>query len=358
MKIIEKLDVYFGLVEDTRKRAYITYELSDILFILVCGMICGCTELERLIEFAELRIDFFKKHTHIEKIPCLATMSNILKLINPEKLELCLGGIVRNVFHREIKDKKMKQICIDGKTICSTVDIEDYSNSIHIVTAILADTSISLGQKVIERKTNEIIAVRELIDMLKIEGSVITMDAMHCQKETIKKKKEKKADYVVQLKSNQGNFYEDVEAMFDEKLVDVKEKENNYDIYETIEKNGGRIEKRKCYVIEEIAYFTDYLADWQGLDKIFAIEREVIKKGKITKERSYYLSSINANARELMGYVRKHWQIESFHWILDVNYGEDASRVSNRNSQICLNIIRKSALGILKTYIDNSRGFL
>ena len=353
MKIIEKLDVYFGLVEDTRKTAYITYELSDILFMLVCGMICGCTELERLVEFAEVRTDFFKKHTSMERIPCLATLTNVLKMVNPERLELCLNGIIKNVFHKEIKTKTTKQICIDGKTICSTVDLKNYSNTIHIVTALLADTSISLGQKVIENKTNEIIAIRELIDMLDIKGAVITMDAMHCQKETVRKIRENKADYVVQLKLNQGNFYEDVVAMFDERLVDINAKEGNYDTYQTIEKNGGRIEKRTCYVLEDVAYFTDYLAQWKGLDKIFAIKREVTEKGNTSTETSYYLTSKSAKAKELMEYTRKHWQIESFHWILDVNYGEDDSRVKNRNAQICLNIIRKAALGIIKTYISN-----
>jgi len=278
-----------------------------------------------------------------------------LKMVNPERLELCLNGIIKNVFHKEIKKKTTKQICIDGKTICSTVNLENYSNTIHIVTALLADTSISLGQKVIENKTNEIIAVRELIDMLDIKGAVITMDAMHCQKETVRKIRENKADYVVQLKLNQGNLYEDVVAMFDERLVDINAKEGNYDTYQTIEKNGGRIEKRTCYVLEDVAYFTDYLAEWKGLDKIFAIKREVTEKGNTSTETSYYLSSKSAKAKELMEYARKHWQIESFHWILDVNYGEDDSRVKNRNSQICLNIIRKAALGIIKTYISNNK---
>lgn len=352
MDIKKNLDMYFELVEDVRSQAHITYKLSDVLFLIVCGMIAGCNNLEVIIEFGEEKIEFFKKYTELENIPCLSTISNILRVINPNRLELCLYGIFSDVFKKNLKIKE-KEISIDGKTICSTATMREYERPMHIITALLVDNSLSLGQKIVESKSNEIPAVRELLDELDITGAVVTMDAMHCQKETAEKVIVNGGDYVLQLKANQGKFYEDVYAMFDEKYMDVSDKECEYEIYSTLEKNSGRIEKRTCYVLKEISFFTDYLAEWKNLKKIFAVKREIEQRGKKTIEISCYLSSKNASAEKLLSYTRKHWQVESFHWLLDMNYDEDKSKVINKNSQICLNILRKYSITILKNYIEN-----
>lgn len=241
MNIKESFDIYFDLVKNPRSQAHITYQLSDILFLLIVGMLCNCTDLEMIIEFTEEKEEFLKQYTELESIPCLSTISNILKIINPEHLELCLYGIFSNVLKFKMKVEE-KQICIDGKTICSTATMKKHEKPMHIIAALLADESVSLGQITVESKSNEIPAVRELIELLDIKGAVLTMDAMHCQKET---------------------------------------------------------------------------------------------------------------AEKLLSYTRKHWQVESFHWILDMNYNEDDSRVSNVNSQKCLNIIRKYCISIIKKYIEN-----
>lgn len=352
MDIKGNLDIYFELVDDVRSQAHITYKLSDILFLIVCGMIAGCNDLEIIIEFGEEKIEFFKKHTELESIPCLSTLSNILKIIKAEHLELCLYGIFSNVLKTDIKITE-KEISIDGKTICSTATMKEHERPMHIITALLVDNSLSLGQKTVESKSNEIPAVRELLDELDIKGAVVTMDAMHCQKETAEKVIENGGDYVLQLKANQGKFYEDVYAMFEEKYMDITDKDCEYEIYSTLEKSHGRIEKRTCYVLNEISFFTDYLAEWTGLKKIFAVKREIEKDGNKTTEISCYLSSKNASAEKLLSYTRKHWQVESFHWLLDMNYDEDESRVINKNSQTCLNILRKYSISILKKYIEN-----
>lgn len=178
INIKESLDIYFELVEDTRSQAHITYKMSDILFMLVIGMLCSCTDLDMIIEFAEEKIDFLKKYTEIDTIPCLATLSNILKIINPRHLELYLYGIFSNVLKFKIETEE-RQICIDGKTICSTATMKGYEKPMHIITALLADESVSLGQIVVNSKSNEIPAVRELIEQINIKGAILTLDAMH-----------------------------------------------------------------------------------------------------------------------------------------------------------------------------------
>ncbi len=142
--------------------------------------------------------------------------------------------------------------------------------------------------------------------------------------------------------------------MFDDKYMDKADKYSEYETYTTIEKSHGRIEKRTCYVLNEVAFFTDYLADWKGLKKIFAVKREISRNGNKTSEISCYLSSKNTIAENLLSYTRKHWQVESFHWLLDVNFNEDDSRVRSKNIQICLNTMRKFAISIMKKYIENN----
>lgn len=169
------------------------------------------------------------------------------------------------------------QIMLDGKAIKSTDAIKTIETMMNIVTAY-TDTVISLGQLTVDSKSNEIPAVRELIEMLNIEGIVITADAMHCQKETAETIIENKGDYVLQLKANQGNFYKDVYAMFDDKYMNEADKDCEYETFSTTEKSHGRIEKRTCYVLNELAFFTDYMAEWKGLKKIFAVKREMERK--------------------------------------------------------------------------------
>ena len=141
----------------------------------------------------------------------------------------------------------------------------------------------------------------------------------------------------------------------DDKYMDETDKECEYEIYTTQEKSHGRIETRTCYVLNEVAFFTDYLSNWKGLKKIFAVKREVEKDGKKTKEISCYLSSRNATAKELLMYTRKHWQIESMHHILDVSYDEDRCKLLSKRAQENMNIFRKMGVSIHKNYLKDKK---
>lgn len=352
MEFKEKCKVYFSLVKDTRNRAYITYELDEILFIIMCGIICGCTSLEEIVEIMENKIEVLQKYMKIETIPSESTLSRILSAINPDELELCIVGIMKNILNRNVSIDT-KHIAIDGKAIKSTSSMKSYKNNLQIVTALLVDEEISMGQVCIHDKSNEITAVRELLEILDLNNVVITMDAMHCQKETINKIVERKGDYIIQLKGNQGNFYEDVRLMFEDKIAD-KRSEENYLTYTQIEKNGGRIETRTAYILKDFEYFEKYKKDWKNLKTIICIKRTREMNGQKSEEKSYYLSSKLGSAKELMNYTRKHWQIESYHWILDMNYGEDNCKIYNEKAQKNLNLLRKISIKMHKNYIEKT----
>ena len=349
MNINEIFNMYFGIIEDERDEYTTKHKLIDILKLVMISVLCGMDELDKMIDYGNSKKEFLEKEFEIKSIPSKSTLTRIFVMIDPKWLGLSIVGIVQSL----IKEKHT-QIMIDGKAIKSTDAIKSIEKMMNIVTAY-TNTGISLLQKTVDNKTNEIPAVKELIDMLDVKGMIITADAMHCQKETAEKIVNNGGDYVLQLKANQKSFYEDVYAMFDDKYMDETDKNCEYEIYKTEEKSHGRIERRTCYMLNEIAFFTDYLANWKGLKKIFAVVREVEKDNKITKEISCYLSSKNTTAENLLSYTRKHWEIESMHHILDVTYDEDRCKLLSQRAQENLNIFRKMGISIHKNYLKNKK---
>lgn len=349
MEANDILNMYFGLIEDKRDQFTIKHKLIDILKLIMISVLCGMDELDKIVDYGNNKKEFLEKEFNIKTIPSKPTMTRVLVMIDTKWLGLSIVGIVQSL----IKEKN-KQIMFDGKAIRSTDAIKSIEKMMNIVTAY-TDTGVSLLQKTVEDKTNEIPAVQELIDMLDVEGLIITADAMHCQKETAKKIIENGGDYVLQLKANQKSFYEDVYAMFDDKYMSETDKECEYEIYKTQEKKHGRIETRTCYVLNEVAFFTDYVDTWKGLKKIFAVKRKVEKDEKISEEMSCYLSSKNASAKELLEYTRKHWQIESMHHILDVTFDEDRCKLLSKRAQENMNIFRKMGVSIHKNYLKGKK---
>ena len=345
----EIFDMYFGIIEDPRCEVNVIHPLIDILKLIMVAVLCGMDELDKIIDYGENKKDFLREEFNIQLIPSKSTLTRVMALVNPKWLSLSIVCILNTL----IKNKP-EQIMLDGKAIKSTDAIRTIKTMMNIVTAY-TDTGISLGQITVDSKSNEIPAVRDLVEMLNIEGMVVTADAMHCQKETAEIIVKNKGDYVLQLKANQGNFYKDVYAMFDDKYMDEVDTDCEYETYSTIEKGHGRIEKRTCYVLNELEFFTDYISEWKGLKKIFAVKREVEKNGEKTTDISCYLSSKNTTAEKLMSYTRKHWEIESMHHILDVTYDEDNCRLLTQRAQENINIFRKMGVSIHKNNLKNKK---
>jgi len=341
--------MYFNIIEDPRCEVNVIHPLVDILKLVMIAVLCGMDELDKIVDYGNNKKEFLEKEFNIKSIPSKSTLTRIMTFIKPEYLSLCMVGIIKSLVKKE-----ETQIMLDGKAIKSTDAIKSIKTIMNIVTAY-TDTGISLGQKTVENKSNEIPAVRDLINIIDIKNLVITADAMHCQKETAKTIIENQGDYVLQLKSNQGNFYEDVYSMFDDKYMSENSEKDEYETFSTIEKSHGRIETRTCYVLNNIEYFKDYFREWEGLKKIFAIKREIEQNGRISTEISCYLSSKNTNAENLMKYARNHWQIESMHHILDVTYDEDRCKLLTQRAQENMNIFRKIGVSIHKNALINKK---
>ena len=340
--VLEKhFEVYFGLVDDSRHKSYITYKMGEILLIMFCAQVCGLRHEEDIADLAEMRWEYFKKYIKNDRPPCKSTISNMLKIIDPKRLELCFQGVTQSVFGLNLKEEteEKEQVSIDGKTVRG-------ENSVHIVTALQNDGLFSLGTIEVDEKTNEIPAVQELLDIISIEGKVITLDSMHCQKETMAKIIEKKGDYVVQVKRNQPSLYDDIEGIF--KAGEIAETRQES------EKGHGRFTTWICDVLPDEYVDQSYFVEWVGIKKIFRIIRKTEEKERKSEETSYYITSLDEPAEKLMKYVRNHWQIESFHWILDVVCGEDKSYIQDENAKLCMNILKKYAIAFIAQYIKQT----
>ena len=349
MSINDTFNMYFGIIEDERCQVNVIHSLVSTLKLVMIAVLCGIDELDKIVDYGNGKKEFLSKEFDINEIPSKSTLTRILAMLSPYWLGLCVVGILKSL----IKSTH-EQIMLDGKAIRSTDAIRTIEKMMTIVTAY-TDTGISLGQITVDDKSNEIPAVRELIDMLDIKGAVLTMDALHCQKDTVERVINNGGDYVVQLKRNQGNFYEDVYAMFDDEYMDAADRDCEYETYRTIDKGHGRIEKRICYVLNDVEYFTDYIANWKGLKKIFAVKRIVEIADKKSVEISCYLSSKNTTAEALLLYTRNHWQIEAMHHILDVTYDEDRCKLLSKRAQENLNILRKMGISVHKNYLKNKK---
>lgn len=345
----EIFNMYFGIIEDTRCKPNVVHPLVDILKLVMISVLCGMDELDKIVDYGENKKEFLEKEFYIKSIPSKSTLTRVIATLNPEQLSLSIASILKML----VKDKE-QQIMLDGKAIKSTDAIRTIKTMMNIVTAY-TDTGISLGQITVEDKSNEIPAVRMLIDILDVKDVIITADAMHCQKETAERIIQNQGDYVLQLKANQGSFYQDVYAMFDEKYMLESNCEDEYEIFSTIEKSHGRIETRTCYVLNNLEYFEGYFKEWRGLKKIFAIKREIEQNREKALETSCYLSSKDTTAENLMKYARNHWKIESMHHILDVTYDEDRCKLLTKKAQENINIFRKRGISIHKKALKNKK---
>ena len=201
MSMNEIFNMYFGIIDDERDQANVRHPLINILKLVLLAILCGMDELDKIVDYGKNKIEFLKEEFKIEAIPSKSTLTRVFMMINPKWLGLSIACILRTL----IKENP-KQIMLDGKAIKSTDAIKSIEKMMNIVTAY-TDTGIALCQKTVDSKSNEIPAVKELIEMIDVEGTIITADAMHCQKETAEIIVENKGDYVLQLKANQGSFY-------------------------------------------------------------------------------------------------------------------------------------------------------
>lgn len=334
---------YFEELETEKEYDGYYYKISEAITIVILGSICGLKNLQQIHQWAvkDRTSEFLKEEFGICRIPCYYWLTCILKLIIPESLNKCFVNWVSSVMH-EKADKLT--VSLDGKTVCSTKGMKKYENPLHIISAQLSEFGLTLAQRAVDGKSNEIPAVQELLKELNIKGTVVTADALNCQKRTAEIIVKQKADYLLSVKDNHPNLKKDIEDFVqDESLRKTMQSMSKK------EKGHGRVEIRTAYVTHDIKWL-EQRTEWKKLCCIGAINTVFETSSKITNEWHYYISSKNITAEELLHHARMEWSVEAMHWLLDVHFEEDWCRVEDKDVQQNLNIFRKSAINLIKLY--------
>ena len=333
-------------VERTRK-----HPLINIVFIAVCGVLSGANSFAAIEEFGLDRRTWFARFLDLTNgVPSDDTFARVLARLDPGAFERCLLSWIRAV--QEVTENRL--IAIDGKTLRGSYDRRDGKAAIHMVSAWASENKLSLGQVVVDEKSNEITAIPELLRLLDVSGALVTIDAMGCQKEIADLIREGKGDYVLAVKQNQPTLYEQVEEAVG---AGLEQDASDLDEHRTVEVGHGRQETR-TYVVFPAPETVDPDGAWRDLSAVgMAITESTDAQGRCRLEVRYYILSALLSAARFAGAVRGHWSIENnLHWQLDVSFREDQCRVRTDNAPANLSVIRRFALGLLKRETSCRRG--
>ena len=341
MKILNELQKAMEEVETESEHKGYWYRIRDVLTILICGMLCSLQTIDDIHEWSQSTPTrkLLGKRFKITKIPCRAQFYNILGYVSPEKFNETFTKWVKSVLCVNVAGKT---VAVDGKTICSTDKLTKDGSVLHIASAVVSEYGLVIGSRECGTKTGEITAFRELIEILDVKGAVVVADALHCHPKSAEAVISAEADYLFVVKDNQPTMKDDIEFFF--------QNEQNLEKFSKTEKNGGRIEHRTAFVSHRIGSWLHSYEDWRNLSCIGAIHTEFEKGGQKSSEWHYYISSAPMTAERLLHHARLEWGVEAIHWLLDVHFAEDRTRVWNMNVQKTLNIMRKIALNLAKDF--------
>ena len=338
-----KIQHHFANITDPRRRK-VTYPLINIVVIAVCAVICGADDFVAIADFGKLKRKWFARFLDLKGgIPSHDRFNSVLARIKPAEFEQCLLSWVTAL--HDITDGQV--VAIDGKTLRRSFDKATGKAAIHMVSAWATANHISLGQVVVDAKSNEITAIPKLLEILDISGALVTIDAMGCQTEIAQKILDGNGDYVLHVKLNQPTLHQGIANYFNDHLEDdfarVKVRR-----HETQDKGHGREETRYYFICP----VPDDLPDrsrWPGLKAIGIVISTTIRDGKESNEVRYYILSKYLSARRFAKAVRGHWGIEnSLHWQLDVTFQEDQCRIRKGHADTNFSILRRTALAMLK----------
>jgi predicted transposase YbfD/YdcC len=346
---ISTMKDHFSQIIDPRLDRRKLHDLSEILIITICAILSGVDDWEHISEFGKSKIDWFKQFLVLKNgVPSHDTFGRVFSLLSHNDLEKYFVSWVTSA--SKLIDEV---VAIDGKTLRGSHDRSSNQSAIHLVSAYATESGLILGQEKISDKSNEITAIPELLDRLYLTGCIVTIDAMGCQKKIVKKIIDKEADYVLSLKGNQGTLHNDVKSYFESNHKEGF-KNIDHDYYETNEKNHGRLETRKHWIIKNISGLNN-TDKWMGLKSIGLVESERTVGEKTSKERRFFICSIEPNAKKFANAVREHWAIENkVHWVLDVTFNEDRHRARTGNSAQNMSILRRLVINVIKQ--DKSKG--
>ena len=340
----EGIIVHFSNLTDPRINRTKLHLLVDIVTIAICAVICSADTWIDVEEYGKAKYEWLKTFLKLPNgIPSHDTFERVFRYLDPDEFHKCFLSWIQAVH----KITKGQVIAIDGKTLRHSFDNASGKSAIHMVSAWASENKLVLGQVKVDEKSNEITAIPELLKILEISECIVTIDAMGCQKNITKQIIDKGGDYMIGLKGNQGNLHKDVKLFFDDRIKNGFE-EFEHSFYESVAGDHGRIETRRYWSVSNIGWIAEQ-NEWKGFKSIWAVESERLIGDKKTVEKRYYISSLKSDAKQYGNAIREHWGIEnSLHWVLDVAFREDESRIRKGNSPQNFAVLRHIALNLLK----------
>jgi predicted transposase YbfD/YdcC len=325
--------------------------INPLLVVAFCAMLCGANEWIDMESYVQGNLDFLRQYfPYINGAPSDDTFCRVISVLDPalfqQKFTLWMQNIVPNL--------NWLIVAIDGKVSCGSRKIVDgKEKAVHMVSAVATKNGLVLSQEKVDDKSNEITAIPELIESLDLRGATVTIDAMGCQHKIAEAIVAKGGQYVLALKGNQEALHDDVvRAVQDPHMME------SADVYETQDFEHGRHETRRCFVMNDVVWLCEMHPKWQTIQAIVAVEswREI--DGKMSRETRCYVSSKQLSAKQALETVRSHWAIENkVHWVLDVAFDEDHSKIRARNGAQNLAIMRHMALNLLRNFKENNPKF-
>lgn len=339
---------HFAALDDPRQAWKVVYPLPEILLVVLCATVAGAEDFVEIRRWGTMNQEFLRRFLPFaDGIASHDTLNDTINALDAELFAQCFSAWVDG-----LREAEADIVAVDGKTSRRTHDRTNGRNALHLVSAWASRQRLVLGQQGCEAKSNEITAIPLLLDRLALTGALVTIDAMGCQTKIAQKILDKQADYLLALKENWPSLHGEVERYFNDLEADQGDR------HQTLDGEHGRIESRRHVVSLDVDWLTSERRfpgepRFPGLKAIAMVEAEVERSGKISRERRYYLSSLPLDARLFARAVRCHWHIENrLHWVLDVVFHEDLSRLRSGCGPQNMATIRHIALNLLRAAKD------
>lgn len=340
------LFTHFSVLVDPRIDRTKHYPLASLVFLAIASVVANCESFSQMADFAELRLDWLRKHGHFAdgRTPSHDTLGNFFRRLDPKVFQRCFQQWTTEV----CRITEGRLIAIDGKTLRGSHDAFSGKKALHLISAWSSANQLVLAQMKVDGKSNEITAIPELLALLDLKGAVVSIDAMGCQTHIASTILGRGGHYLLGLKGNQGSLEKQVEMLFVHHAPSSTSEE--------ITKGHGRIERRTCAVIDQPRLIKT-ITGWENLRSLVRVcsSRQATSEAEPTEEVRFYISSAHPQegAERFNSWVRQHWGIENqVHWLLDVIFDEDGSRIRKGHADQNMATVRKTALNICRLSPD------
>lgn len=342
------ITVHFSQLPDPRTdKSRIRHQLLDMVVIAICAVICGADSWVSVESFGRAKSKWLSRLLKLPNgIPSHDTFSRVFGLIDSVAFERCFINWIKQVI--QVTDGQV--VAVDGKHLRRSYDTATDQGALRLVSAWASSQSVTLGQLKVPDDSNEIPAIPQLLELLRLSGCIVTTDAMGCHPQIAQQIVDGDADYVLALKANQGQLYEDVKLLFDG-ILDNQLPDVQTNTAQTIDGDHGRIETRTAISVAdaEVIALLRGSETFVNLNAVVKVTAQREHNGQTTVKSRYYISSLPADATQLLEAIRTHWSIENCcHWVLDVAFDEDGCRIRKKNGSQNFAILRRIALNLLK----------